>query len=65
MEKTIAELEDELMITNIKIFMLVDKVESPEGTLEDAKNVQRLNRYRSQLKNAINKFHGARQEVKV
>lgn len=65
MKKTIAELIDELTITNIKVFMLVDKVQKNEHSLEEAKKLQDLNSYRSQLKNAINKELGGRTEVKV
>ena len=54
MKKTIAMIIDELVITNIKIFMLVDKVQKNEHTLEDAKKLQDLNSYRSELINALN-----------
>lgn len=65
MNKTIGALIDELSITNCKIFALVDKVQKNEHTKEEAKKLQDLNGYRSQLVNAINDFFGERQEVKV
>ena len=54
MKKTLAQLIDELSITNIKIFMLVDKVQKNEHTKEDAKRIQDLNMFRAELMNAIN-----------
>ena len=54
MMKTLAQLIDELSITNIKIFMLVDKVQKNEHTKEDAKRIQDLNMFRAELMNAIN-----------
>lgn len=65
MKKTIAELIDELGVTNIKIFMLVDKAQKGEASSEESKKLQDLNSYRSQLKNAINEELGGRIEVKV
>jgi hypothetical protein len=54
MMKKLAQLIDELSVTNIKIFMLVDKVQRNEHTLEDAKKIQDLNKFRAELMNAIN-----------
>jgi len=54
MKKSLAQLIDELSITNIKIFMLVDKVQKNEHTKEDAKRIQDLNMFRAELMNAIN-----------
>lgn len=65
MNKTIAELIDSFIITNIKIFMLVDRVQKNDFTKEDAKKIQDLNTYRSQLNNAINEYFKERQEVKI
>lgn len=65
MKKTIAELIDELSVTNIKIFMLVDKIRKDEHTKEEAKKVEELNLYRSKLKNAINSFFNEKQEIKI
>lgn len=58
MKKTIAELIDELSIVNVKIALLIEN----EG---DLKKVQELNRYRSELKNAITEELGGRKEVKT
>lgn len=63
--KTIAELIDELGITNQKIFALVDKIRKNEHTKEDAKKTEELNMYRSKLKNAINSYFDEREEIKV
>jgi len=65
MKKTPGELYDALSIVNIKIFMLVDKVNRNEHTKEDAKKLQDLNLYRSQLINAINQQHNERQDIKI
>lgn len=67
MNKTIGGLIDELSITNIKIFFLVDKIQAGEDNFEkaDAVKLQNLNSYRSELTNAINKYFGERQEMKV
>lgn len=54
MEKTIGALIDELSITNIKIYHLVDKVQKNEHTVAEAKKIQDLNTYRVKLYNAIN-----------
>jgi hypothetical protein len=65
MKKLKAQLIDELSITNCKIFYLVDKVQKNEHTLEDAKKIQDLNSYRSQLVNALNEEFGDKKEIKV
>ena len=65
MKKTVGALIDELSITNCKIFALVDRVQKNEHTKEDAKKLQDLNSYRSQLVNAINEFFGERQDIKI
>lgn len=65
MKKNKAQLIDELSITNCKIFYLVDKVQRNVHTLEDAKKIQDLNSYRSQLVNALNEEFGERKETKV
>jgi hypothetical protein len=54
MKKTIAALIDELSVTNIKIYHLVEKVQNNEHSVEDAKKIQDLNTYRAQLCNALN-----------
>ena len=58
MKKNISELIDELCITNIKIALLLEKKEYGE-------KVQKLNSYRSELKNAISEEYSQRKEVKV
>jgi len=65
MKKTLGELIDCLSVTNIKIFMLVEKVQKNEHTKEEAKKIQDLNRYRSELTNAINEFNNERKEIKL
>lgn len=65
MKKTKAQLIDELSITNCKIFYLVDKVQRNAHTLEDAKKIQDLNTYRSQLVNALNEEFNDKKDVKV
>lgn len=65
MKKTLATLVDELSVTNIKIFMLIDKVHDDIHTREDAKKIQDLNLYRSKLMTAINEFSGEEGIVKV
>ncbi len=54
MKKLIQDLIDELTITNTKIALLLEKGE--DATKEELLNVQRLNRYRVELKNAIGKY---------
>lgn len=65
MKKTIAALIDELTITNIKIFMLVDKIQKNQHTKRDAKKAQDLNTYRGKLMNAINEFFNEHQNIKI
>ena len=65
MKKTKAQLVDELSITNIKIFYLVDKVHRNEHTKEDAKKIQDLNSLRSQLVNALNEEFDDEPDIKV
>ncbi len=55
MKKSIATLIDELTVTNLKIFHLVDKIQKDKHTREDAKKAQELNVYRSKLCNSLNK----------
>ena len=56
---------DELSVTNTKIFFLIEKVQKDEYTREDAKKIQDLNKYRSELVNALNEYFQERQNVKV
>lgn len=65
MKKTIGHLIDEISVVNCKIFHLVEKVQKDEHTREDAKKLQDLNSYRSQVINAINNFFNERQEIKI
>lgn len=65
MKKTFGELVDALITTNIKIFMLVERVQQNKHTLEDAKKIQDLNKYRSKITNAINEEFGQQQEIKL
>lgn len=65
MKKTIGEIIDELGITNMKIFFLVDKVHKDEHDRDDAKKIQDLNRYRAELVNELNKYFKEREQIKV
>lgn len=65
MKKTLGTLIDELSVTNIKIFFLVDKVQRNKHTKKDAKRLQDLNLFRSKLMNAINEHFDEEQQVKV
>ena len=65
MKKTIGTIFDELSVTNIKIFYLIEKVQKNEHTKEEAKKIQDLNRYRAELVNEINKYFNERIEIKV
>jgi len=65
MKKTIGNLIDELGITNCKIFYLVDKVHQDKHTREDAKKIQDLNKYRSEIINAINEYYQEEKIIKV
>src|SRR3989344_2186824 len=55
MKKTIATLIDELSVTNIKIYNLVEKIEKNKHTPEDAKKLRDLKKYHSELGRALNK----------
>jgi len=65
MKKTISTIIDELIITNIKIFMLVDKIQKNKHTRTDAKKLQDLNSFRAELCNALNKEFKERKIVKL
>ena len=60
MKKSVAELVDELSIVNCKVFHLMEKDDG-----ESFKKLKALNKYRSDLKNAIGEFFKERIEVKV
>lgn len=65
MKKTFSTLIDELTVTNLKIYHLVERIEKNEHTLEDAKAAHDLNHYRSQLCNALNREFKERENIKV
>lgn len=65
MKKSLSELIDELITTNIKIFFIIENILKKDYEKEDAKKVQELNFYRSRLKNAINQYFNERQEIKL
>ena len=65
MKKSISTLIDELTVTNIKIFHLVDKILKNKHTREDAKKAQDLNWYRSEICNALNKEFKERENIRV
>lgn len=65
MRKTIAELIDSLSVINIKIFFLIEKMENETGTVEDARKIQKLNKQRSDIMNALSKEFKEREIIKV
>lgn len=65
MKKSIATLIDELTVTNLKIYHLVDKIEKNKHTRKDAKKAHDLNKYRSELCNALNREFKERENIKV
>jgi predicted glycosyltransferase involved in capsule biosynthesis len=65
MKKTLSALVDEITVTNIKIYHLVDKITKDEHTREDAKRAQDLNRYRSELCNVLNREFKERENIKI
>jgi hypothetical protein len=65
MKKKTSLLIDELSITNIKIYMLIDKIYSNKHTREDAMKVQHLNKYRSDLCNALDEEFGQTPYIKL
>ncbi len=66
MKKSIGTLIDELSVTNIKVFMMVEKVERKEDKPGDSQKMNKLVKFRSQLINAINEeLEGDSEIVKV
>lgn len=65
MKKTLAELFDELSVTNIKIFFLIEKLQDGKGSTEEAQKVQLLNKHRSDLMNAISQEFNQKERLKV
>lgn len=61
----ILQIMKDLLETNIKIFILVDKVQKDEHTREEAKKLQDLNGYRSQLMNALSEEFKEQKVIKV
>lgn len=54
-----------MSVTNIKIFMLVDKIQKNKHTKKDAKRLQDLNSFRAELCNALNKEFKEREIIKT
>ncbi|OGH18276.1 MAG: hypothetical protein A2868_01500 [Candidatus Levybacteria bacterium RIFCSPHIGHO2_01_FULL_40_15b] len=65
MKKSVSTLIDELSVTNIKIYHLVEKIQKNKHTREDAKKAQDLNRFRSELCNAINRELKERENIRI
>lgn len=65
MKKSFSQIIDELTIVNLKIFHLVDKISNNQHTTEDAKKAQDLNKYRSELCNAISSEFKEQENIKV
>lgn len=65
MKKSIATLIDELIVTNLKIFYIVEKIQKNKHTRKDAKKAQDLNKFRSELCNGINREFKQRENIKV
>lgn len=64
-KKSLGTLIDELSVTNIKIFMLVDKVQKNKHTKRDAKKLQDLNKYRVNLANFLSRAFKEKEVIKV
>jgi len=58
--KTIGQLIDELVIANLKVWHLIDKVMMDTATPDEAKAVQRYNMQRNELVRAIDRRLGER-----
>lgn len=65
MKKTLSELIDSLISTNIKIYMLIEKIQKNEHSKEDSYRAQQLNLTRSNLMNAINEFSNEERIIKL
>jgi len=66
MDLTIGELIDRLSIANVRLWMLQDKVADAEEdsvVAKAAKDIEKANAERSQLRAAINEFFGDREEA--
>jgi len=64
-KRPISSLIDELTVTNIKIFNLVDKILANKHTREDARKAQALNGYRIKICNILNKEFKERENIRV
>ena len=60
MKVTVGELIDSLSICNVKIYHCMERDDA-----ESFKKLKALNRYRSELKNAINNYFNEREEIKI
>ncbi len=58
--KTLGQLIDELVICNIRIWMLIDKVYAGTASLEETQRVQHENSKRTALVRAIDRRLGER-----
>ena len=58
--KTIGQLIDELVIANLKVWHLIDKVMDGTATPDEAKAVQQYNAQRNELVRAIDRRLGER-----
>ena len=58
--KTLGQLIDELIVVNLKIWHLIDRVMDGSGTLKDAREVQGFNSQRSELVRALDRRLGER-----
>ena len=58
--KTIGQLIDELITTNLRIWHLIDKAIAGTVTSEEAQAIQQFNQQRTELVRAINKRFGER-----
>jgi len=56
--KTIGQLIDELIIANLKVWHLIDRVMDGTATIDDARAVQQFNQQRSELVRAIDRRLG-------
>lgn len=58
--KTMGQLVDELIIANLKVWHLIDRVMEGTATIDDAQAVQQFNQQRSELVRAIDRRLGER-----
>ena len=65
MKKSIGQLIDELCVTNMKVWALVERVEAHTNTVEEGWKMNKLVAYRTKLMNAINEHFGDEAVTKV